>query len=82
MSKVKKLQYSTFYVRYSFLTRRSCRGYNSREKARMPRSEERGGMALCVLRLIACNSKWLLHDKGIDAEIRYPQGETFAARGG
>ena len=31
----------------------------SREKARMPRSEERGGMALCMLRLITCNSKWL-----------------------
>jgi hypothetical protein len=24
----------------------------SREKARMPRSEERGGMAICALRLI------------------------------
>ena len=38
MSKVKKLQYSTFYVRYSFLTRRSCRGYNSREKAAVANS--------------------------------------------
>ena len=33
----------------------------SREKAMMPRLEERAGMAVCALRRITWNSKWLLH---------------------